>query len=163
MEYFIDGYNLIFRLHLEKSSLEKKREKIIHFLNSQNTYLGWRITLIFDGEHWNELLPEIRQYGTLSIVYTSKKTNADDFIIQELEHHPWPENVTVVTSDKGLSFRSKALGGKVMSIESFIKKIHVKHEKKTYVECSEKKMEEELPFHLKRLQEIFEKKLREIK
>jgi Predicted RNA-binding protein containing a PIN domain len=155
--YFIDGYNLMFRLQGKKTpSLHKKREEIISALNEEATLFRLNITLVFDGA---EQAPEEgtrTHYDTLEIVYTSKKQSADAYILEQLEYSKDPSSEIVITSDRELAGRAKMLGAATETIEAFLSFMHTKHAKRKTQSPEEVKMVKDTKGNLERLLKIFE-------
>lgn len=48
MHYFIDGYNLLFRLQHTDEDLQKQREAIIHDLNKKISLIKIDVSIVFD-------------------------------------------------------------------------------------------------------------------
>lgn len=114
MHYFIDGYNLLFRLSEETKTLEEARKKIIDYLVDSK----FSLTLVFDGKR-NDL-PDRMHKGELEIVYTSKGQSADNYILEELSFVKNPKNYTIVTSDKKLASLCCQMGAYSQTIDSFL-------------------------------------------
>lgn len=121
MHYFIDGYNLLFRSAWSRHSdnLEEMRSKLITELDSEAQLLHLNITLVFDAP----LLLEGLQRGhfrSLEIIYTSHGQTADEFLLSVLEECRRPQEVTLVTSDKGLRNKARVFGVHVEPVEQFV-------------------------------------------
>lgn len=125
MHYFIDGYNLYFRLPDKKRSLEEGRSQIIAALKSVKLSL----TIVFDGGQDDR--PERAYKGALAIVYTAKGQSADSYILDEISWVKNPKNYTVVTSDKKLAAEARASGACSQTIAAFLTLLEKKHAVKT--------------------------------
>lgn len=147
MHYFVDAYNLLFKLHIKSTSLQKQREAL---LTALKPYASLNLTLVFDGHE----ISERSHFGDLEIIYTEGET-ADAYIIKEIENAHKPSNHTVVTSDRPLASTVKNLGAKILSISEFLSLISKKGKKKEV-----EKTFTDTPAQIKRLLAIFEKKLR---
>jgi len=163
MHYLIDGYNLIFRLPTKKSSLQKQRESLIQELNELICELKLNVSLVFDAPagEWHDLVRG--HVDALEVVYTAKKQSADEYILQEIADAKNPKQITVVTSDGSLAALCKAQGALTKSIESFLKWISQKKDKKR-AQKGEKVRERafrDTDKNIARLLLVFEKKLLE--
>ncbi len=157
MQYWIDGYNLLFRLTHLKGSLEEKRTKLILELNAFAKASDLSFTLLFDAAHREESLAGRSHYDALEIIYTSSQKTADAYIVEKLESVRRPSDVCVVSSDKGLTSQVRAIGGQTLSLSEFCLFLSKKRVKKRAVgllECSDS------PREIERLRKIFEDKLR---
>lgn len=114
MHYFIDGYNLLFRLSAETKTLEEARNRIIDSLLETK----FALTLVFDGKKSD--LPHRAHRGSLEIVYTSNEQSADGYILEEISCVKNPKVYTVVTSDKKLASLCCQIGAYAQTIESFL-------------------------------------------
>ncbi|MCX6995146.1 MAG: NYN domain-containing protein [Chlamydiae bacterium] len=146
MHYFIDGYNLLFRLSQEKMSFERSRQEVIASL------LGVKLslTVVFDGGGGDGA--QRTHKGPLEIIYTAKGQSADSYILDELAWIKKPGAYTVVTSDKPLGANCRQLGASVKSISDFLEALYKKQAIKR-VEKPIKDNEKELS----RLLKIFQK------
>lgn len=144
MHYFIDGYNLFFRLPEKKRSLEEGRDLLIDSL------VGVKLSLsiVFDGGGSDE--PRRTHKGPLEIVYTAHGQSADSYILEEVSWVKNPQDYTVVTSDKQLAKRCQMAGSKSQSIAAFLALI----EKKQRVSTKEKPSCES-PKNIDKLLKIF--------
>jgi len=129
MHYIIDGYNLLFRFYKEKSNLETKRRELIGKLDEIATILHLDITLIFDG-HYSEEDYVRTHTRSLEIIYTELGESADETILNELDLHPNPNRVTVITSDRDLSYKAKRRRANVETSKEFFKMITKRAQKK---------------------------------
>ncbi|MDR3625094.1 MAG: NYN domain-containing protein [Chlamydiales bacterium] len=119
MHYYIDGYNLLFRLSYNHTSLQKEREQIIHELSCKFSFLKLNATLVFDSIHAKGESTS-SHVKDLLVVYTREGQTADEWIITSLEHTQTPSQNTVVSSDKQLTQNALAIGAKALSIETFV-------------------------------------------
>jgi predicted RNA-binding protein with PIN domain len=118
--FIIDAYNVLFYFNADPSPLRKDREKIINQVAEHCEALNIRATLVFDGsdEHTAD-------YGSkaivscIEVVYSPKKTNADDCILELVEAAKNPKIITVITSDQGLARRCKAHFTSHMNVDDF--------------------------------------------
>ena len=130
MHYYIDGYNLLFRmLRASDENLQIQRELVIQELNNKIQFLELDVTLVFDAQY---------QYGEstrtqlnyLEILFTSSGETADDFIISELKACRTPLQETVVTSDKKLAWRARRKLARTESVEEFFEWINRRYKNK---------------------------------
>lgn len=120
MHYFIDGYNLLFRvLHGGGSDLQSQREAIIHDLNKKIVLVKIDVSIVFDA---TSQMGEGRRahYDQLEILYTAEGETADEYIIEEIKNHPQPQQETVVTSDKKLAWLIRNRSAHTETVEEFM-------------------------------------------
>lgn len=116
--YYIDGYNLLFRLLSEKKSLEKRREQIIYELNKRSLALNLNLSLVFDSP--SQDIDTCSHYQSIEIIFTGQGESADDFILSCIKKSKYPKQETVVTSDKILAAHSRRFEAKTQSVEDFL-------------------------------------------
>lgn len=120
MHYFIDGYNLLFR-HIPHSQddLQNQRQSIILDLNTKISLLKLDVSIVFDA---NSQMGERSRshYNALEIIFTAEGETADEYILNEIKNTPYPEQETVVTSDKALAWRVRNRLAHTESVEGFI-------------------------------------------
>lgn len=131
MHYFIDGYNLLFRLSrdFQEDDLQSQRETIIQELSLKITELKMQATLVFDAAYQTGLRSR-KNYDSLEILFTEEGETADECILDELKKCRHPKNETVVTSDKKLAWYARRRGAKTQSTEGFLQKLSLKIRKK---------------------------------
>lgn len=125
MHYYIDGYNLLFRLLRYDSDLRKQREQIIQNLSVKIEFLGLDATLVFDSQY-QEGESTRGHLKSLEIFFTSEGETADEFIIQELKNCKDPRKETVVTSDKKLAWRARRKAAQSESVEAFVEWLNIR-------------------------------------
>lgn len=120
MHYYIDGYNLLFRLLRADDDLQTKREEIIKELEIKINRLEIDATLVFDAQY--QQADRSRSHvNRLEICFTSIGETADDYILQSLKEDPKScSQQTVVTSDKKLAWLARRSHAKTESVEEFI-------------------------------------------
>jgi predicted RNA-binding protein with PIN domain len=155
MHYFIDGYNLLFRIAEKKQSLETMRIDLVRFLSR----FSLDLTVVFDGSSDHRLETTRGHIGDLEIVYTSEYQSADAYIIQTLILAPHPRHHTVVTSDTSLARQCSQIGSHTITIEAFIAQLG-KRKKKS--KPAEPKGSEDSPSHIARLLKIFEERFKDL-
>lgn len=156
MQYWIDGYNLLFRIPHLQGSLEEKRSQLILHLNSLAKKSDLSFVLVFDANDKERSLDRRTHYDALEIIYTTSKKTADEAILERVEAVRHPATVCVVSSDKGLTSQVRALGAQVLSLSEFCLFLDKKRFKKLNVgsqtECKDS------PKEMDRLLKIFEEK-----
>jgi uncharacterized protein len=155
--YFIDGYNLIFRVFQKKASLEEKRSEILAIFNQVALQQQLDLTFVFDATLQKDAMSHRGHYDHLEIVYTGAAESADDYILHEISERINPSLETVITSDRELATRSKNLGAQALSIENFLAMLRKKRRKATKSLSS--KDVQESKAELERLLKIFEQRL----
>jgi len=129
MHYYIDGYNLMYRVLTADDDLQTQRQEIIQELNEKIQVLELNATVVFDSQY---------QYGYgarshlnyLEICFTDQGETADDYIVNELNSSTTPQQETVVTSDNKLAWRVRQRNAKTVSIEEFMSWLNTRYKKK---------------------------------
>jgi predicted RNA-binding protein with PIN domain len=161
MHYWIDGYNLLFAL-LEnlaptKASFERRREHLITELKNQAEALSLQLTVVFDSSKEENL--DTRHYcGYLKIIYTRGKETADELILEAIECSRSPTEICVITADKPLAKKARALKAETKSLEDFLSFLSKKHSQQKQRKSTDFA---DSPQEITRLLTIFEKKLKE--
>lgn len=156
MHYWIDGYNLLFRLPLSKGTLEKRRKDLILELNTQATSLNLQITLVFDSSDKERVLDTRSHYDALEIIYTTSRKTADDSILDSVEFSSYPEDICVVTCDKDLARKAKALRANILALDDFFTLITKRQSRNERI-INDAFEWTESPREISRLLSIFEK------
>lgn len=158
MQYWIDGYNLLFKIPRLHGTLEEKRRQLILDLNDLAKKAQLSFVLVFDANDKDRSLDSRSNYDALEIIYTTSKKTADEAILERVEAVRHPATVCVVSSDKGLTSQVKALGAQVLSLSEFClfldKKRLQKQKGRSSTECQES------PKETARLLKIFEDRFR---
>jgi len=127
MRYIIDGYNLImssgFSDDFDFNRAQTKREKLISLLASFKTNNRVNISVVFDGGKTDELDIGRQSIDGIDIYYSRGGQEADQVIKDIVEGLQNPREVTVVSSDKGITAYVKSLGASIESAQSFYGKI----------------------------------------
>lgn len=127
MHYFIDGYNLMFRVLRAGNDLQKQREFIVSDLNEKAQVLNLDVTVVFDAQYQSG--EESRShYQSLEICFTNQNETADEYILKNIKASPSPQNETVVTSDNKLAWGVRRLLAKTESIKQFMSWLNKRYE-----------------------------------
>lgn len=128
MHYYIDGYNMLFRL-FQGDDLQKQRNHLINDLNKKISFLQIDVSIVFDATF--QIGDRSRShFRGLELLFTAEGETADEYIIDEIKQHPHPQRETVVTSDKKLAAHVRRLSAKTESIEDFLSWINKSYQKK---------------------------------
>lgn len=119
MHYYIDGYNLLFKIVSAGEDLQKQRTRLIQDLRSKIEILKLDAVLVFDS-HYQPSASTRLHYNDFEVVFTDEGETADDYILSKLKSSPNPAQETVVTSDKRLAWRARRKLAKTESVEEFI-------------------------------------------
>lgn len=129
MHYFIDGYNLMFRVLRAGDDLQKQRLSIIRDLNHKIQFLALDVTIVFDAQyHSGESSRSQRKH--IDIRFTEQGETADEFILHQLKHVKNPRQYTVITSDKKLAWLVRRRGAHTESVEEFLKWLNNRYKNK---------------------------------
>ncbi|NGX43245.1 MAG: hypothetical protein K940chlam7_01539 [Chlamydiae bacterium] len=128
MHYFIDGYNLMFRVLHVGDDLQSQREQIILDLNEKIQFLSLDVTIVFDAQY---------QYGGgsrshlqyLEICFTDEGETADDYIISAIKASSNPRAEIVITSDKKLAWRARRHLAKTEAVDAFLAQLNKRYRK----------------------------------
>lgn len=142
MHYYIDGYNIIFRVLHAQETLQLQREALIYDLSYKATLFNLNATLVFDS-HYQEGERTQSHLDRLEIVYTAQGESADDYIIKAIKHGVNPKQLTVVTSDNRLAWKVRSFGGKTEAAEDFMDRLQRRF--KNYLQAPEQPIEVEPP------------------
>ncbi|CUI15711.1 conserved hypothetical protein [Candidatus Protochlamydia naegleriophila] len=119
MHYYIDGYNLLFRLMHAHDHLQTSREQIILDLNKKASLVRIDVSIVFDGTF--QVGEGTRtHFDHIEISFTAEGETADEFILDELKNSRHPEQETVVTSDKKLAWQARCRQAHTESVEDFM-------------------------------------------
>lgn len=129
MHYFIDGYNLMFRLSRAGGDLKTQREEIIQDLEIKINTLGINATLVFDAQYQPDESSRSHIMG-LEILFTNAGETADDFILHALKEDTKPHRQTVVTSDKKLAWLARRSHANTETIEEFVALLNRRYKNK---------------------------------
>lgn len=123
MHYFIDGYNLLFRLSLyENVTLQEARTHLIQSLNEHISRLNLNVSLVFDAAF--QLDEHSRgHFDALEVHFTAFGQTADEYIIEAIRTSKKPTHEIVVTSDKKLATIIRGLSAKTESCEAFLHRL----------------------------------------
>ncbi|OGN65408.1 MAG: hypothetical protein A2888_01695 [Chlamydiae bacterium RIFCSPLOWO2_01_FULL_28_7] len=156
MKYYIDGYNLLFKLFKEEKVFEDQREEFINFLEVKNSKFKANFIIVFDAHHEEEEVPKHNIRNHVKIVFTSKNQTADEYIEERIFLSKNPRNIFVVSNDRRLIEHCKKLKSKTMSVEQFLSKID---EVKTDIKSTSNHFED-TEENIERLKRIFEEKMK---
>ncbi len=120
MHYYIDGYNLIFRILDVSEDLQAQREALLQDLAKKVQLIKLSATIVFDA-HYRPGAVTRGHYKDLEVVYTSEKESADDYIHRKVRRVKNPKFITVVTSDKKLAWLCRQQGCNTESIPAFLR------------------------------------------
>lgn len=149
MHYILDGYNIIncskYLQLFYAPTLEQRRGKLCDFIKINRPH-GSRnnsITIAFDCRVKPnfEFYDYSRHYdGEIEIIFSEDGQTADDIISQECEDSQTPNQIIVVTNDKGIHRRIALSGARHESVETFIARGY----KAKSAKCAEKILRDEI-------------------
>ncbi len=119
MEYYVDGYNLLFKEARVYSAgtLEESRKKLIEELDKLADIGKISLTVVFDAPFQSDDLKR-GHYNSLEIIFTAKGQTADEYL--ELVAIHKGKRACIVTNDKGLAYKAKAAQAFVENVHTFI-------------------------------------------
>ena len=126
MALLIDGYNLIYASEkwgdmMDKGDIERARHTMISDLSEYVGTMKRRIIVVFDGRTGHYKGPEKMSfaYGNVEILFTGREMKADEKIEETVKQAVHPGEITVVTSDRHLQRKVRALGAAVKESRDF--------------------------------------------
>ncbi len=119
MHYYIDGYNLLFRVLDVDGEFQAQREAVLRDLATSAQLIDLSATIVFDA-HYQPGDVSRGHFKNLEVVYTSEKESADDYIHRSVMRIKNPRFVTVVTSDKKLAWLCRNHGSNIATIAAFL-------------------------------------------
>lgn len=122
MEYWIDGYNLLFFLSNEEENFENSRQELIDYISKNHS--NKKLTIIFDAHHRDDEFVHITVNKGIKVIFTPSKVTADEFIIEKLSYEKNPKIITIVTSDRTVLSNAQSLGAKTQKLKTFLKGVH---------------------------------------
>lgn len=129
MHYYIDGYNVLFRLLRASDDLQAQRAKIIQEISNKAQFIGLDVTLVFDAQY--QLGESTKShFQNIEVLFTSAGETADEFIINELKTIRNPRDETVVTSDKKLAWRARRKAAHSETVEQFMEWLNRRYKNK---------------------------------
>jgi predicted RNA-binding protein with PIN domain len=119
MHYFIDGYNMLFRLLHDSDDLQSKRESIIYDLNKKISLVKLNVSVVFDAT--SQIGGRSRShYDQIEILFSAEGETADEYILDEIKNTLHPQQETVITSDKKLAWLVRNRSAHTESVEEFM-------------------------------------------
>jgi len=119
MHYYIDGYNILFSLLKSQDNLQVSRNRLIQSLKIKIEKINLPATVVFDSQ-FQEGESERLFLGQLEVVFTDAGQTADDYILERIKEVARPQDYTVVTSDKKLSWLARRKLAKTESCKEFL-------------------------------------------
>jgi len=129
MHYYIDGYNLMFRVLRAGDDLAIQREQVIEEIYRKVSFVGLDVTIVFDSQY-NPSESTRSNLRAMAIHFTDHAETADDYILSELKTDTQPFNHTVVTSDKKLAYLARLRSAKTESVEEFMGLLNKRYKNK---------------------------------
>lgn len=156
--YVIDGYNLLFQIEKEETSLQNSREELLDSLLTLMKTLGFKGVIVFDSPREpTDSYPSRFLKSPLEIIFAPKELSADAYILEYLSTQKTKH--TLVTSDRELSHRAKEYGALCLTVQDFLHKLK-NSQNRLRTKGIEKPFQESTK-NFERLLHIFEKRLQE--
>ena len=127
----IDGYNLLFLVGFPGTDLHEQRSTLLKALSDYATLLNLNALIVFDSHYQKGECTHTTQRD-ISILYTNEGETADDHILSLIKSTDKPEALTVVTSDKRLACKVRALHAKTQEVKSFFEELKHRTAKKIH-------------------------------
>jgi predicted RNA-binding protein with PIN domain len=109
--YIVDGNNVMGQRVGWHRDRRGARLRLVRELAAFARRNGARVSVVFDSSADREALA---RSGPVAVYFSGAGSIADDFIADMVASDPDPGTICVVTSDRGLSGRVKALGARTL-------------------------------------------------
>lgn len=119
MQYYIDGYNLLFRGFKSSNNLEEDREALIETVLEAFEKTNISASIVFDAPYSESAFARSHR-NCLEIVYTEVGETADEYLIEIASTASQPKSITIVTSDNRLAQTLRSHHSKTMKVEKFL-------------------------------------------
>ncbi len=128
LHFIIDGYNLLLRSRQfnrvsDSDEMSAARQKLVQFLERERPQGSFRnrVTIVFDGQagvigDWRGA-----SHRSIRVIFTEGES-ADDRILKLIEGENEPGQTVIVTDDRELSYRTRQLRAKTLSVKEFLAK-----------------------------------------
>ena len=123
----VDGYNVIradprLQTH-ERDSLQRARTVLAQMLAGAPRLANDQVTLVFDG--WNGVRGHVHRgrLGRITLLYSARGQRADDVIVDQAAALAARGRVIVVTNDRDVQERCRALGCEVSGAENLLRQV----------------------------------------
>ncbi len=157
MHYWIDGYNLLFRITKNYRMMKQNERQLLSALNRSMVLYNYEATIVFDGREKDPPEALRRNLGSLAMIYTPHNQTADDYILEAISNAINPSQEVAVSSDRDLLRKAKQRGAKALTVEEFLSGLMKKRQKKK-VRIRDF---QESSTELQRLLKIFEERLKD--
>lgn len=118
MEYYIDGHNLIPKLHGISLSEDGDEQKLLDRLQEYARLSRRKCTVFFDKAPDNQTRDV--HFGTIHVIHVSHHYKADEEIIDRVNKAgPRVREITVVSSDHHVQWQCRQAGAAVLTSEQF--------------------------------------------
>lgn len=117
MRYYVDGYNLLFRLFKTDEELQERRDRFLEVLQAKASLLDLHITVVFDSQYHPSEATHTH-FGALEVLFTDTGVTADECILHLVKADTHKK--VVVTSDKRLAIKARHQEAKTETAEEFL-------------------------------------------
>ncbi|MDN3505568.1 MAG: NYN domain-containing protein [Rhabdochlamydiaceae bacterium] len=133
MDYWIDGYNLLFKIKSHMHSLHQSREELLNELKLHLIKSQMKATIIFDSAEENSGdFPSKKSLHPIEVIFSPAGMTADDYILEMLRTTISAKNTVIVTNDSHLAFSCRNSLARSYSIDDFLKLVF-KEERKRHM------------------------------
>jgi predicted RNA-binding protein with PIN domain len=125
MSIIVDGYNYIGRSRELALSDPAAPDKLIYLLGQYGGKIHTSVTLVFDGNYFVAQANRKRQYGRVTVIYTSPIYTADDLIKKMIrtQKAKYRKTLLVVSSDADIVQYTQSHGASAIKSEEFEQKV----------------------------------------
>lgn len=127
-KYLIDGYNLMYALEMLPLSipadkLETARQQLLRLVAAGHAGEAPLITIVFDATHSPPGTKAYGSYRGVRIRFAAGYQDADSMIMEMVDNHPNPTEITVVSNDRWVQKSIRSSRAKPMSCQDYFKKL----------------------------------------
>lgn len=121
MSIIVDGYNYIGRSKELQLNDPEARDKLIYLMGQYGRVAQKALTIVYDGNYFIDHANRKRQYGRVTVIYTSPMYSADDQI-KKMVSHAEPKHrktLRIITSDAEIVQFVQSHGAVATRVEEF--------------------------------------------
>lgn len=150
MRLLIDGYNLLHqsfsveKREVNKNALRAARSKLLSLiLDSIDESIRARTTIVFDAKEAPTGLPDQYRVHGIQVLFARDWASADELIQEQIQKHPTPRLLTVVSSDHAIHRKATARGATAIDSDRWLDMVEKRRWGQTAISETDQAIEEE--------------------
>jgi len=125
MRVLVDGYNVLFTLHLlprpgGAAALQVARQRLLDLIHAHLGLAARDVLVIFDAREAPKGVPDAYAYHGIKVLFAKERKEADDLIELLIQQESVPRRLTVVSSDQRLRLAATRRGAQAVRAEEFL-------------------------------------------